>query len=165
MTTIAGRGTSRPSPDAATASCPQPPTSHPPPRPLSQPRRLPGAERRPSTSCARRPPMRKLHDRPPAGCHTDGVSTTDGGHMSRLVETKALRPGELFALPHGSVYVAAGQSDPERMPQGRLWCAHPPDALAFEAAVVGFATTQTVQLLEGDDVDAHRGHVGYVEAL
>ena len=85
--------------------------------------------------------------------------------MSRLVETKALRPGEMFALPNGSVYVAAGQSDPERMPQGRLWCAHRPDALSFEPPVVDFATTQQVQLLEGDDVDAHRGHEGYVEAL
>jgi hypothetical protein len=85
--------------------------------------------------------------------------------MSRLVETKDLRPGEMFALPNGSVYVAVGQSGPEDMPQGRLWCAHRPEPLSFEASVVDFATTPTVQLLEGDEVDAHRGHEGYVETL
>jgi hypothetical protein len=71
----------------------------------------------------------------------------------------------MFALPNGSIYMAAGLSGPEHVPQGRLWCAHQPDPLSFEASIVDFASTQRVQILEGDEVDAHRGHEGYVEAL
>ena len=85
--------------------------------------------------------------------------------MSKLVEARDLRPRDLFALPNGTVYVTVGHVTAPGVPQARLWCTHPPDAVTFETPLVEFPPEQQVRLLEGNETREHYHHEGYVEAV
>ena len=86
--------------------------------------------------------------------------------MSRIVEVKELRRGDMFELPNGSVYEAEGSGDQHGAQQrARLWCAHPPDAITFEPPPAEFPPDQQVQLLSGEDMKEHSRHEGYVKKM
>jgi len=85
--------------------------------------------------------------------------------MSKMVEVKDLRPGDVFAVPDGSVYEAEGAPDQQGQQQARLWCAHPPDALTFDPPPTAFPPNQQVQLLHGEAVKEHAFHDGYVKRV
>ena len=84
--------------------------------------------------------------------------------MSKLVEAKDLRPGDLFETPNGSVYVTAGHAPASSAPQARLWCTHPPDVVTSEPPLVDFSPEQQVGLLEGNETREHYHHEGHVQS-
>lgn len=83
--------------------------------------------------------------------------------MSKLVEAREVRPRDLFSLPNGSVYAMLAHARTTGAPQGRLWCAHPPDVVTFEPLLVDFLPEQQVHLLEGREMREHYHHEGFVQ--
>ena len=85
--------------------------------------------------------------------------------MSKLVEARELRPRDLFELPNGSVYAMAMHANQSEMPRARLWCAHPPEPIAFDPPLVDLLPTQQVRLLTGNETRDHFRHGGYVQSV
>ena len=83
--------------------------------------------------------------------------------MSRIVEARELRDRDMFEMPNGSVYVAAGPGEHEGARQARLWCAHPPDAVTFDPPRIDLPPGQQVHLLSGNETRVHYRHDGYVD--
>ena len=85
--------------------------------------------------------------------------------MSTLVEVKDVRQGDMFEMPGGSVYAAAGFVHAAGAAQARLWCAHPPDPMTFDPPLIELPPEQTVRLLSGAEAGEHYRHDGYVESV
>ncbi len=85
--------------------------------------------------------------------------------MSKLVEARELRPRDLFEMPNGSVYAIAAHAEQGATPRARLWCAHPPDAIAFDPPLVDLPPGRQVRLLTGNETRDHYRHDGYVESV
>ncbi len=84
--------------------------------------------------------------------------------MSKMVASTELRPGVMFEMPNGSVYVTSGD-EPTGTLQARLWCAHPPDAVTFDPPQITIVAGQDVCLLSAKEAEQHARHEGYVEAV
>jgi len=84
--------------------------------------------------------------------------------MSKMVASTELRPGVMFEMPNGSVYVTSGD-EPTGTLQARLWCAHPPDAVTFDPPRIDIPAEQELLLLSGKEAEQHARHDGYVEAV
>lgn len=82
--------------------------------------------------------------------------------MSTLVDAGKLRTSDIFELQNGSAYMVANQEGPGGTPRARLWCAHAPDAKAFDPSLIDLPPGQAVRVLNGDEAEAHHTHEGYV---
>ena len=82
--------------------------------------------------------------------------------MRTLVAAKALHDRDLFELANGSAYAAGGLVAGASAQRARLWCSHPPDPVTFEPPPIALPAEQEVRLLNGDDVQAHYQHAGFV---
>ena len=85
--------------------------------------------------------------------------------MSKIIRAGDLRRGDMFEMATGSVYETSGQAATAGLPQARLWCAHPPDLLTFEPALIDLTPEQEVRLLNGAETEGHTRHDGFVENL
>ena len=85
--------------------------------------------------------------------------------MSKLVEAKELRPQDLFETPNGSVYATVAHAEQEGMVRARLWCAHPPDPVAFDPPLVDLPPGQQVHRVSGYETRDHFRHDGFVQAV
>ena len=83
--------------------------------------------------------------------------------MSKIVEIKELRRGDVFALPNGSVYEVEGPPNQDATPRARMWCAHPPDAITFDPPSTEFPLNQKAHHLTGQEMKDHAQHEGYVK--
>ncbi len=85
--------------------------------------------------------------------------------MSKMIQASELRRGDMFELANGSVYEASGQANNGNLLQARLWCAHPPDLVTFEPALIELMPEQDVRLLTGAETEGHIRHEGFVAEL
>lgn len=85
--------------------------------------------------------------------------------MSNLIETTALRHGDLFELSNGSVYRAEAQADHTGPLQARLWCAHPPDAAMAHPPLIDLPSEPVRLLIDRHETGIHVRHDGYVKQV
>lgn len=85
--------------------------------------------------------------------------------MSRMIETTELRHHDMFEMPNGSVYVTEGHGSAEHPFRARLWCAHPPDSITFEPALIDLPLAQVRLLVDQHESGVHTRHEGYVKQV
>lgn len=85
--------------------------------------------------------------------------------MSTIVEARELRHQDLFETPNGSVYAVVRAGAHADAVQARLWCAHPPDAVAADPPHIDVPPERPLRLLSGQETRTHYHHAGYVSAV
>ncbi len=85
--------------------------------------------------------------------------------MSTMIKVQALHQGDLFELPHGSVFETGRRGSDTDPVVAHLWCAHPPDAPTGAPVVLEFASEQAVGLLSHAESRVHVRHPGYVRTV